>query len=157
MAGDAHPADGGNDGPVTSPQEGAGRAKPDGDGMTVTGKPTARELTALLAAVHAVCRRRFPTAASSPGGPTGNAAPGRDSRPGSAGPPDGGTDRTGAESTDSRERIAHERRCPVCRERYDSTQPLDGATSVRTAERGASTVCVDPGSNRVYVHSPPPR
>ncbi|MEF8887094.1 MAG: hypothetical protein V5A30_04745 [Haloarculaceae archaeon] len=153
MAGDAHPAGSGDDdGAVRAPREGTARAEQ--DGLTVTGNPTPRELTVVLAAVQAV--GRSPTAAGSSGGPTGTAAPGGEADSGSTDAADDGTGRVDVERPDSRERIAHERRCPVCRERYDSTRPLDGATSVRTAKRGASTVCVDPGSKRVYVHSPPP-
>ena len=154
MAGDAHPVDGGSDdGAVTSARDetgAAGRA-----GVTVDGNPTARELTAVLAAVDAA--RRFPATGGGADEPTGSAATGSEGGPGTADAADGGGEPGDGGSSNSRERVAHERRCPVCRERYDSTRPLEGATSVRTAERGASTVCVDPGSERAYVHSPPPR
>jgi hypothetical protein len=156
MAEDAHPVDGGDDdGVVASTREGTGQAKQDGDSVTVAGNPTTQELTAVLVAVQAA--QRSPAVASGSNEATGTAAPGREAGSGSADAAGDGTDRVGVKRPDSRERVAHERRCPVCRERYDSTRPLDGATSVRTAKRGASTVCVDPGSKRVYVHSPPLR
>ena len=163
MAGGAHPVDGGGDDGAVRSTRGSPRqdtARLGRGGVTVTGNPTAQELTAVLAAVQAT--RRPPAAASGSGGPTGAAAPGGGGGCGSADAvdaadtADAGTAREDGER-DSRERVAHERRCPVCRERYDSARPLEGATSVRTAKRGASTVCVDPGSKRVYVHSPPPR
>jgi len=124
-------------------------------GVTVDGNPTARELTAVLAAVDAT--RRFPVTGDGAGEPPDGTAPGAEGGPGTANAADDGADAAADANSDSRERVAHERRCPVCRERYDSTTRLDGPTSLRTAERGASTVCVDPGSKRVYVHSPPPR
>jgi hypothetical protein len=155
MAGDAHPAGSGDDdGAGRSPREGTARLGR--DGLTVTGNPTPRELTAVLVAVQAA--QRSPAVASGSDEATGTAAPGGGDSGSSdaAGAADAGTDRT-EEISNSRERVAHERRCPVCRERYNSARPLEGATSVRTTKRGASTVCVDPGSKRVYVHSPPLR
>lgn len=144
MAGDAHPADDGS----VAPREAAGRVGR--EGVTVDGNPTRRELTVVLAAVDTARRRPV---ASEPGESAGG-----------AGGPDGvdtagvGTDPAGmGTGSTSRERVAHERRCPVCRERYDSRRPLDGTASVRTTGRGVSTVCVDPESRLVYVHSPAPR
>lgn len=150
MARDAHPADDA----AANPHREAGPAG--WSGVTVTGNPTARELTAVLAAVRAARRRRPTTAPDTPRERADGAASGSDSGPGPADAAEADTDRA-EEASDSPERVAHERRCPVCRERYDSARPLEGPTSLRTAERGASTVCVDPGSRRVYVHSPPPR
>ena len=157
MAGDAHPA-ADDTAPSAERERGSGE---DGPGpVRVTGNPTPRELVAVTAAVAAA--RRAPAVASGPDEPTDTAAPGADGEPdrpdGADGRTEGGATQTTADATpDSRERLAHERRCPVCRERYDSARPLEGPTSVRTAAQGASTVCVDPGSERAYVHSPPPR
>lgn len=153
MAGDAHPT-----AEDTAPSSGRGRrTREEGpDAVRVTGNPTERELVVVAAAVAVA--RRGPAVAGGPGGSTGTAAPGADGEPGRPAGADGGAERTAADAApDSRERVAHERRCPVCRERYDSTRSLVGPTSVRTATRGASTVCVDPGSKRAYVHSPSPR
>lgn len=156
VAGNIHPGDGGgDDGAVTSARERTKWVEEGGTGVTVAGNPTTRELAAVLAAVDAARRHRL--VGHSQGTSTGGTAPDNQAGSGRVDAADAGTDREGVERPDSRERVAHERRCPVCRERYDSARPLEGATSVRTAERGASTVCVDPGSKRVYVHSPPLR
>lgn len=156
VAGDTHPT---TDEPVT-PAGRERRALADETGtMSVGGNPTARELAAVTAAVTAA--RRVPSDAGAGDGEAGAVdshadanAPGTDvDAAGVDGEPPG----TGVDGPDSRERVAHERRCPVCRERYDSTRQLDGPTSLRTAKRGASTVCIDPGTTQLYVHSPPPR
>lgn len=159
MAGDAHPTADNN---ATPAGRGRGPAE-DGPGtMSVRGNPTAQELAAVTAAVAAA--RQVPSAGGggSPGESAAATVLGDDGDPGRVNAADTGASRAGDAGSNSRkraarERVAHERRCPVCRERYDSTRPLDGATSVRTTPQGASTVCVDPGSERVYVHSPPPR
>jgi hypothetical protein len=157
VAGNTHPGDGGDDdGAVVSARKRTKRVERGGNGVTVAGNPTTQELAAVLAAVDAACRHRL--VADSPGEPAGGTAPGNEAGSGSVDGAGAGAGRATEDAgANSRERVAHERRCPVCRERYDSARPLEGATSVRTAERGASTVCVDPGSKRVYVHSPPPR
>jgi hypothetical protein len=119
--------------------------------VTVTGNPTVAELAALTAAVAAVTtdRRAGPGPAATGG--TTAAGGGR-----AAGGPDT-TDATvgDADTPNSRERVTHERRCPVCREHYDSTRSLNAPTAVQTGS--ASRVCVDPDSGRVYVHAAPPR
>ena len=156
MAGDAHPT---ADDTAASPGRERQTGEEDSGTMQVTGNPTARELAAVTAAVTAA--RRVPSDAGASDGDAGDAdsradasAPGTDV---AAAGVDGEPPRTGADGADSRERVAHERRCPVCRERYDSTRRLDGPTSLRTSDRGASAVCIDPGTTQVYVHSPPPR
>ncbi|MFT4880989.1 MAG: hypothetical protein ACI9CA_001192 [Natronomonas sp.] len=133
-----------------------GAALPCREGVTVDGNPTARELTVVLAAVDAVSSERPVT--DGLGGPTDDGGSGREGGQRDTAAAGADTDPDALDTgPNSRERVAHERRCPVCRERYDSRRPLDGATSVRTTGRGASTVCVDPESRRVYVHSPPLR
>ncbi len=133
-----------------------GPALPRREGVTVDGNPTARELTVVLAAVDAARSER--PVADGLGGSTGNGGPAGEGGQRDMAAAGADTDPVAPDTgPNSRERVAHERRCPVCRERYDSRRPLDGATSVRTAEQGASTVCVDPRSRRVYVHSPPLR
>jgi hypothetical protein len=157
VAGNTHPGDGGgDDGTVMAARKRTRWVEEGSNGVTVAGNPTTRELAAVLAAVDAARRHRL--VANSPGESTGGTAPGKEAGSGGVDAAGAGAGRTAEDAgANSRERVAHERRCPVCRERYDSARPLEGATSVRTAERGASTVCVDPGSKRVYVHSPPPR
>ena len=153
MARDVHPT---ADDTATPPERGR-QAVEEGSGpVRVTGNPTARELAAVTAAVAAT--RRAPAVADVSGESTDTTASGPGGDPGRPTATDADPEETAADANpDSRERVTHERRCPVCRKQYDSTRRLDGATTLRTTGRGASTVCVDPGSKRVYVHSPPPR